>query len=44
MVLLAVAGGLWLWGLGNPWGVVLAGVALGFHLLLWFLLVYRGNK
>ncbi|GIW32779.1 MAG: hypothetical protein KatS3mg072_0112 [Meiothermus sp.] len=44
MVLLAAAGGLWLWRLGNPWGIVLTGVALGFHLLLWFLLVYRGIK
>jgi hypothetical protein len=43
LVLLAFGGGLWLWRLGNDGGVVLAGVALGLHLLLWALLVFRGN-
>ncbi len=43
MVLLAFAGGLWLWQRGNAWGLALAGLALGLHLLLWFLLVYRGK-
>lgn len=43
LVLLAFGGGLWLWRLGNDWGVVLAGAALGLHLLLWALLVFRGN-
>lgn len=44
IVLLLFAGGLWLWRVGNGWGIVLAGIALGFHLLLWFLLVYRGTR
>ncbi len=44
IVLLLFAGGLWLWRLGNGWGIFLAGIALGFHLLLWFLLVYRGTR
>lgn len=44
MVLLLFAGGLWLWQVGNGWGIFLAGTALGFHLLLWFLLVYRGSR
>ncbi len=43
LVLLAFGGGLWLWRLGNDGGVVLAGAALGLHLLLWTLLVFRGN-
>jgi len=44
MVLLAFAGGIWLRGQGNGWGLVLAGAALGLHILLWVLLVYRGGK
>ncbi|MCX7782259.1 MAG: hypothetical protein N2318_01290 [Meiothermus sp.] len=44
LVLLVFAGGLWLWRLGNGWGIVLAGMALGFHLLLWFLIVYRSTR
>ncbi|GIW28390.1 MAG: hypothetical protein KatS3mg070_1753 [Meiothermus sp.] len=44
LVLLAFAGGLWLWRQDNGWGVVLAGAALSMHLLLWVLLVYRGGK
>ncbi|MDW8426743.1 MAG: hypothetical protein RMK51_12495 [Meiothermus sp.] len=44
LVLLALVGALWLWRLGSAWGVVMAIVALGVHLLLWFLLVYRGAR
>lgn len=44
MVLLVFGWGLWLWHLGNGWGIFLAGAALGFHLLLWLLLVFRGKK
>lgn len=44
IILLFFAGGIWLWRLGNGWGVMLAGIALGFHLLMWFLLVYRSTK
>lgn len=44
LVLLAFAGGLWLWRQGNGWGIVLAGVALSLHLLLWVLLVYSSSK
>lgn len=44
MVLLVFGWGLWLWHLGNGWGIVLAGTALGLHLLLWLLLVFRGSK
>ncbi len=44
MVLLLFTGGLWLWRVGNGWGIFLASMALGFHLVLWFLLVYRGTR
>jgi hypothetical protein len=44
ILLLAFAGGVWLWYLGNGWGIFLVGLALGFHLLLWFWLVYRGPR
>lgn len=44
ILLLFFAGGVWLWHQGNGWGVLLAGIALGFHLLMWFLLVYRGTR
>jgi len=44
MVLLVFAWGLWLWRLGSGWGIALSGVALSVHLLLWVLLVYRGNR
>ena len=44
MVLLVFAGGLWLWRLGSGWGIALSGMALSVHLLLWVLLVYRGNR
>lgn len=44
LVLLAFGGGLWLWRLGNSTGMVLTGAALGLHLVLWILLIFRGGS
>ncbi|RDI94488.1 hypothetical protein DV704_11830 [Meiothermus sp. QL-1] len=41
LLLLAFAGGLWLWRQGHSAGVPLSLAALGLHLLLWLALVYR---